>query len=82
MRRRAEFPDILLRGGRPGFQPHPGAQLLAVLPVRHSEYGDVLDLFKSIQEFLDFPRVDVLAAAVLRGRFEFPVQAKAQHRAV
>ena len=44
-------------------QPDPRHQLLAVAVVGHADHLDVLDVGVGVEELLDLPRVDVLAAA-------------------
>src|SRR5947208_1174774 len=58
----AELADLL--GGRllAVMQLDPGADLLAVLLVRHADHLHVLHLEMAVQELLDLARIDVLAA--------------------
>src|SRR5450755_4473478 len=58
----AEAADLVGRQGLAGARPDPGAELLAVAGVRYSENLNIQDLRMTIEEFLDFPGVEILAA--------------------
>src|ERR1700754_2544404 len=44
-------------------QSNPGAELLAIFRIRNAEDLHVLDLWMTVEIFLDLARIDVLAAA-------------------
>src|SRR5271169_103276 len=59
----AELPNFFLSGHHAVAQPDAGANGLAIPRVRHADHGDVEYRWMTIQEFLNFPRRNVLAAA-------------------
>src|ERR1700722_3408361 len=59
----AEQADFFRAEGFAGTHPDPGAELFAISIIRNAEDLHVLDLWMPIQEFLDLPRIQVLAAA-------------------
>src|SRR4029077_5054176 len=59
----AEGADLFGARRRAVAQTNPGAELLAVARVGDADDLNILDLRVAVEEFLDLPRIDVLAAA-------------------
>src|ERR1700730_15259652 len=59
----AKGPDLLRGRGLSGAQADPGAELLTIARVGHTDHLHILDLRMAVEELLDLARINILAAA-------------------
>src|ERR1700730_2561612 len=79
----AELHDLILRGRHSRAQPDARADNLSILRIRNTDHGYVEDGLLAIEEFFDFGRRDVFAAAndhVLHASDDVAVALVVDHR--